>query len=212
MKESLQKGKTLEEALDKALAELNLTEEQIEYEVVDEGRRGFLGILPGREVWVRVRPKETKKERALEFISKICSELGLDVTIACEEEDGEPQQIFVSISGRGMGLLIGRRGQNIDALQYLTNIYTNKITEEEYVRVVIDAEGYREKRRQTLINLAKRLANNAHRNQRKIVLEPMPPHERRIIHIALREDPQIESYSEGEEPFRKVIIDVKRTQ
>jgi spoIIIJ-associated protein len=117
------------------------------------------------------------------------------------------EQVMYNLKGqKELGLVIGHRGETLDALQYLTSIYINKELE-EYYRVLLDAEGYRERRRETLERLAARLANKAEKKQRKVVLEPMPPHERRIIHIKLKENNNVKSYSEGEEPYRKVMIE-----
>ena len=123
------------------------------------------------------------------------------------EEKTNEEQVMYNLKSDDLGIVIGHRGETLDALQYLTSLVVNKETE-EYYRVLLDAEGYRDRRKETLVRLANKLARKAVKTERKVVLEPMPPHERRIIHMALKDNDKVTSYSKGEEPFRKVMIEL----
>lgn len=206
-------GKNVEDAIQKALQKLNLPRDRVNIEVLDEGSRGLLGIIASREARIKVSPKETKEDKAKWFVEAVCSTLGLDVEINAEkEEEEESNHLMLQIRGDSMGLIIGKRGQTIDALQYLTNLVANRVEGDGYLRIVLDAEGYRKRRAQTLESLAQRMAQKALRNKRRVILEPMAPHERRVIHVTLKDNKDVVTYSEGEEPYRKVIIDMKKTQ
>ncbi len=142
---------------------------------------------------------------AINFLKETTEKMGLDVEITAEVND---ECVFVSIEGKGTGTIIGKRGQTLDAIQYLTSLVVNKGTE-DYKRVVVDAENYREKREKTLENLAKRLADKAVRTEKSVKLEPMNPYERMVIHLTLSEDDRVITKSSGEEPYRRVIITQK---
>ena len=133
----------------------------------------------------------------------------MNLTVAIEVEEKEEVVLF-DLKGNDLGILIGRHGQTLDALQYLTNLAANKNAGEGRKRIVLDVEEYRKRREETLVRLAHRLANKVKRRNQRIVLEPMSRHERKIIHMALQDDPQIATYSEGEEPYRKIVIAAKR--
>lgn len=212
MKELIQEGKTVEDAINKALEKLKMEKDQVEITVMDEGNRGILGIIAARDARVKVSPRASRQEKAIQFVEELCSKLGVEMEIEAIEDEGDPRQLTLKLKGRRMGLVIGKRGQTIDALQYLTNLVANKGEGESYLRVILDAEGYRDKRKTTLENLARRLAEKALRNGRRLILEPMPPHERRVIHMVLQDDGRVQTYSEGDEPYRKVVIDLEETQ
>lgn len=201
-----QQGKTVDAAIEEALRKLGVGREQVEIKVVDEGNRGILGLIGSREAMVEVTVKETKIDRAIEFLKKVTHTMDLDVEVEVIKKETDEEQITLNIIGQNLGILIGHRGSTLDSLQYLTSLVANRDGEENYVRIILDAEGYRERRKQTLFQLARRLAEKARTTGRKVVLEPMPPHERRIIHLALQEEKDIKTYSEGREPYRKVII------
>ncbi|AZR74302.1 DNA-binding protein [Anoxybacter fermentans] len=201
-----ERGKTVDDAIESALRKLGVTRDKVEINVIDKGQRGFFGLFGARDAVVEVKLKETKLERAINFLLKVVKAIGLDVKIEVIEEETNDEQITLNLVGENLGLLIGHRGNTLDSLQYLTTLVANRGIGDNYVRVILDAEGYRERRKKTLCQLAKRLAQKAKTTGRKVVLEPMPPHERRIIHLALQDEEGIKTYSEGREPYRKVII------
>lgn len=212
MKRSIEEeAKTVEDAVTKALQRLALSEDRVEIEVIEEGSKGFFGFIGSKDAKIRVTEKIDIGEYAYKFLTDIIDIMDLDVSVDRLENDevDNQQDIELNLHGSNLGILIGRRGQTLDALQYLTSVVVNKEKEDGFLRVQIDAEGYRMRRKKTLENLAHRLARTVKEKRRKIVLEPMPPHERRIIHITLRKDSQVKTYSEGKEPYRKVVISTR---
>jgi spoIIIJ-associated protein len=195
-------GKTVDEALELALIALDTTREEVEFEVLEEPAKAFLGIFGGNEAKIRVTKIKKIDQVAVEFLQSVLDEMNVEASF---NVNFDGKDLNVEMSGTEMALLIGRRGQTLDALQYLVSLIVNK-DREEYVRVILDTENYREKRRATLEKLAKRLARKARKTRKDIVLEPMNPYERRIIHSTLQGNPYVSTRSEGEEPFRKVII------
>lgn len=243
-------GKTVEEAVATALAELGVDRQDVDVEILEEARRGILGI-GSRDAKVRLTVRgevsaeaapaktepasepETAAETAEEapqetaapetpdteaerqavasaaktFLEALFQAMGMDLIIekfVSHKEDA----IILKLHGDGIGVLIGKHGQTLDALQYLTNLAANK-GRKGWNRVILDAENYRQRRRQTLERLAQNLADRVKRTGCKAMLEPMNPYERKIVHVSLQNDPQITTYSEGEEPYRKVVIDLK---
>jgi len=196
-------GRTVEEAIQKGLAELGLGPEQAELEIIAEPAVGFLGLIGSRQARVRLSEKKSPEKFLVEFLQTVLVHFGLEGRIDLSEAE---DKIFIGISGARMGQLIGKRGQTLDALQYLLNVIYHRHFEGHGARVVLDVEDYREKREQTLRELADRLARKAARYRKEVVLEPMNPQERRIIHSALQEHPEVCTYSQGEEPYRKVVI------
>ena len=148
---------------------------------------------------------EKKQERALEFVKSVVEKMGLNAEIDIKEEDGT---LFVNIESPDVGVVIGRRGETLDSLQYLTGLVVNKDSA-QWTRVILDASGYRKRREESLVDLAKKKAQRVKHTKRKLSLEPMNPQERRIIHTALQDDPQVTTFSEGEEPYRRVVIALK---
>lgn len=199
-------GRTVEEAVEQALAELDIKRENAVIEVLEEPSRGFFGILGGRPARVRVSVRETPSLRAKQFLAKVFEAMNLNVNMELEENG---QELFINLSGNGLGILIGRRGETLNALQYLVNLCANK-NQLKKNKIILDVEGYRKRREETLEKLALRLAEKAKKRGRNIVLEPMNPQERRIIHTALQGRDDIYTYSEGEEPFRKIVISPRR--
>lgn len=198
-------GKSIDEAVDKALSELNVKNDEVEIEVIEEGSKGFLGIIGGKEAKVRVTIKLDPIELAKEFLNFITNKIKIDVSY---ETEVRGDYKYINIKGKNVGILIGRRGETLDAIQYLVNLAVQKKIKDR-IRIILDVEGYRTRREQTLIKLANRLADKVLKNNKSIMLEPMNPHERRIIHTALQNKEGIKTYSEGEEPYRKVIITTK---
>ncbi|MBS3976655.1 MAG: protein jag [Syntrophomonadaceae bacterium] len=201
MKSIEKQGKTVEEALNAALKDLQAEKEEVEYQVLEEPSKGLFGIL-ARMARVKVTLKESPAKLAKKFVQEVFKEMEIE---AQTEVQVNGDLITLTFHGDGLGILIGRRGETLDALQYLVNLAVNRRLEKR-VRIILDVEGYRLRREETLIRLAQRLSEKAKRTGQKILLEPMNPHERRIIHTALQNDRLVNTMSEGEEPFRKVVI------
>ena len=212
-------GKTVDEAIELALKDLQTTAEHVHVEVLEEPTKGLLGILGSKHAKVRVSMKEIADEKArveseddfqdenlsqviTEFLTEVLTEMGLDTQIDLVEEE---ECFFANIEGEGLGLLIGKRGQTLEAVQYITNIVANRHSSKR-IRVIIDAEGYRKRREEVLQQLANRLAHRVEKNGESVMLEPMTAHERKIIHTTLQNNPKVLTRSEGEDPNRKVII------
>ncbi len=210
MKSVFKNAKSIDEAVALALEELGATEDMVTIEVLEEGKKGFFGIN-GKEASVMVTLKESDEvllgeapeERAESFLRHILDAMELEAELSIERV--EDNGISIDISGDDMGILIGRRGETLSALQYLTNLAVNRHTE-DYYRIMLDTENYKKRREETLKKLAKKLAGNAVRYRRNVTLEAMNPYERRVIHSALQDDPMVSTYSTGEEPNRKVVI------
>lgn len=223
-------GKTVEEAVALALKELHVTEHDVTVEVLEQPKSGFLGLIGARPAKVAVTlikkeepaqeeniTVETEEAAAIigedpitvgkAFLMDVFEKMNLTVGVEVEEKE---EIVLFDLKGNDLGILIGRHGQTLDALQYLTNLAANKNAGEGRIRIVLDVEDYRKRREETLVRLAQRLANKVKRRNQRIVLEPMSRHERKIIHMTLQEDPQIATYSEGEEPYRKIVIAAKR--
>lgn len=243
-------AKTLDDAITEALVQLGVTSDQLDYEVIEKGSAGFLGIgmkqavIKARrkqkepvaeikeeikeesvkehkvqEIKVKKRPVH-KKETELPSVEQVtidaCEKFVHDVLMAMDMSDvkihskvDEEGALSIDMEGDNMGILIGKRGQTLDSLQYLANRVANKM-QDGYVRVKLDTEDYRRRRKQTLENLAKNIASKVKRTRRSVSLEPMNPYERRIIHSALQGDPAIATHSEGEEPYRRVVVTLVR--
>lgn len=200
-------AKSVDEALDLALQKMETTSDKVEYEVLEKESNGLLGLF-SKPAKIRVRKKETLLDIAENFLKKVCAHMGVDATfeLKCDEE---MSRLDINIVGQDMGLLIGKRGQTLDALQYLTSLVVNKESSTFY-KVKLDTENYRERRKETLENLARNISFKVKKTKQPVSLEPMNPYERRIIHSALQYDKAIETYSEGEEPNRKVVIALKK--
>jgi spoIIIJ-associated protein len=198
---------TKEEAIDEALRELGATPEQVRIEVVEEAAKGLLGFLGGKAVKVKVSLKEDLGQTAALFLR----ELLVNMEITAQVEIFKHKDCTtLNINGKDLGLLIGKHGQTLDAIQYLVNLAVNK-AQLEKERIVVDVEGYRRRREETLRHLALKVADKVKRERRKQILEPMSPHERRIIHATLQEYKEVFTYSEGEDPYRHVIISPQDT-
>jgi spoIIIJ-associated protein len=251
-------GKTIDEALTNALVKLETTSDKVEYEVIEKGSSGILGIFNTKQAVIKVRKKADadmdsfdeeikkaegkvfeKKEKAQEqaqepakdqknvediktgvtmsheeiesrintFLKDMFQAMGMDVTIKISYD--EEENVNVELDGDNMGVLIGKRGQTLDSIQYLTSLVVNK-GKDKYVRIKVDTEDYRKRRKDTLESLAKNIAYKVKRSRRSVSLEPMNPYERRIIHAALQNDKYVSTKSEGEEPFRHVVVFLDR--
>ena len=251
-------AKTVDDAITEASIQLGLVSTELEYEVIEKGSAGFLGIGAKQAVitaWKKEEPKKNKpkkespknfekkpvkeevvkevkeevqeveqvevvekeeklvevepqtKEACEKFLYDVLKTMNMEVTITSEiDEDGS---LAINLEGENMGVLIGKRGQTLDSLQYLTNRVANKM-QEGYIRVKLDTENYRQRRKDTLENLAKNIAHKVKRTKKTFSLEPMNPYERRIIHSALQSDKYVSTHSEGEEPYRRVVVTLNR--
>lgn len=224
-------AKTIEEAVQSALAELKADKEKVDIEVLEQPSKGIFGILGSKNARVRVTLKEEKvpekiqenkmekraeekevkvsdltleKEKARKFLRDVLESMDIKAEIRVRDTS---EGLYINLAGPKMGVIIGRRGQTLDSLQYLVSLVVNKDKERDnFVKVILDTEDYRKKREETLQRLAKRLAERVQKTGKRVELEPMNPYERRIIHSTLQEFEDITTFSEGEEPYRKVII------
>lgn len=200
-------AKTVDDAITESLVQLGTTSDKIEYEVIEKGSNGFLGI-GSRMAKIRVRKKSDVEDYVRDFLNDVFHAMDMKVEIMINKsEDGK--NVDVELKGDEMGVLIGKRGQTLDSLQYLTNLAVGKQVN-EYVKVKLDTEDYRKRRRETLENLARNIAYKVKRTKRSVSLEPMNPFERRVIHSALQNDRYVSTHSEGEEPYRHVVVTLKR--
>jgi spoIIIJ-associated protein len=200
-------AKTVDDAITEALVKLGTTSDRIEYEVIEKGSAGFIGI-GRRDAVIKARKKYSIEDDTREFLNKVFAAMDLQVEIIIDRpEDGNV--VNVELKGDDMGVLIGKRGQTLDSLQYLTNLAVNKHAE-NFVKVKIDTEDYRKRRRETLENLARNIAYKVKRTKHPVSLEPMNPFERRVIHSTLQNDKFVTTHSEGEEPYRHVVVTLKR--
>ena len=200
-------AKNVDDAITQATVQLGINSDQLEYEVLDKGSTGFLGIGSKNAV-IKARKKFSIDENVVEFLSSIFDAMKMEVEILVAVNE-EEHIIEVELKGDDMGILIGKRGQTLDSLQYLTNLAINKHSD-EYYKVKIDTEDYRKRRKETLENLAKNIAYKVKRTKRPVSLEPMNPFERRIIHSALQNDRYVTTHSEGDEPYRHVVVTLKK--
>ena len=202
-------GKTLDEALTNALLKLETTSDKVEYEVIDKGSNGILSIFNYKPAKIKVRKKNTVEDLIREFLYNMFNAMNMAVKVDIIL-DNEECTMDIELSGEDMGLLIGKRGQTLDSIQYLVSLVANK-EKEKYIRVKVDTENYRQRRKETLESLAKNISYKVKRSKRSVSLEPMNPYERRIIHSALQNDKFVSTKSEGEDPFRHVVIFLKTT-
>ena len=190
------------------MLEMGTTADNLEYEVIEKETSGFLGMF-SKPARIKVRIKMSIENTAKQFLQKIFKAMEIDAE-AITIFDEVNNMIDIDIKGEEMGVLIGKRGQTLDSLQYLVSLVINK-NSENYIKVKLDTENYRARRKETLENLAKNIAYKVKRLRKPVILEPMNPYERRIIHSALQNDKYVETYSEGEEPYRKVVINYKKS-
>ena len=200
-------GKTIDDAINKAILELRITSEDLEYIVLEKGSSGILGF-GSKPAVIEAWAKQTIAGTANDFLQSVFETMGMVVNVVSEYNE-EERVLSLDLQGDDMGILIGKRGQTLDSLQYLTSLVVNKKTD-EYVRVKLDIENYRERREETLENLARSIAAKVKKSHKPIVLEPMNPYERRIIHSCLQNDRFVFTSSEGEEPYRHVVVSPKR--
>lgn len=200
-------AKTVNDAITEACQKFEVSSDKLEYEVIEEGNAGFLGI-GAKSAVIKARIKCSISEDAKNFLNDVFAAMKMVVVVDVQYDEDE-KNMNIELSGDDMGVLIGKRGQTLDSLQYLVSLVVNKNLD-EYIRVKVDTENYRERRKETLENLAKNIAYKVKRNKRPVSLEPMNPYERRIIHSALQNDKYVTTHSEGDEPFRRVVVTLKR--
>ncbi|MGN0300359.1 MAG: RNA-binding cell elongation regulator Jag/EloR, partial [Lachnospiraceae bacterium] len=199
-------AKTVNDAITEACKALGVTSDKLDYKVVEEGSNGFLGI-GAKDAQIEAAVKNSVSDVASDFLKDVFAAMNIIVVVDVKY-NAENNEMNIDLSGDDMGVLIGKRGQTLDSLQYLVSLVVNK-GNEDYIRVKVDTENYRERRKSTLENLAKNMAYKVKRTRRPLHLEPMNPYERRIIHSALQNDKFVTTHSEGEEPYRHVVITLK---
>ena len=199
-------AKTVSDAITEACQKLTVSSEKLEYEVLEEGSTGFLGI-GAKPAIIKARVKCSIEDIARNFLDDVFAAMELKVVINIKYNEAS-RAMDIDLSGDEMGVLIGKRGQTLDSLQYLVSLVVNKDAE-DYIRVKVDTENYRQRRKETMENLAKNISYKVKRTKRSVSLEPMNPYERRIIHSALQNDRYVTTHSEGEEPFRHVVVALK---
>ena len=200
-------AKTVDDAITQACQKFSVTSDKLEYEVIEEGSAGFLG-LGSKSAVIKARVKSSVKDIAKTFLNDVFEAMKLTVVIDIRFDEVE-NIMDIDLSGDEMGIKKKKRGQTLDSLQYLTSLVVNKDVE-NYIHVKVDTENYRKRRKDTLENLAKNIAFKVKRTKRAVSLEPMNPYERRIIHSALQNDRYVTTHSEGDEPFRRVVVTLKR--
>ena len=200
-------AKTVNDAITEACQKLTVTSDKLEYEVLEEGSSGFLGI-GAKPAIIKARVKSSVEDTAKDFLKEVFDAMGLIVVVDVKYDEAD-SSMEIELSGDEMGVLIGKRGQTLDSLQYLVSLVVNKNVE-NYIRVKVDTENYRQRRRETLENLAKNISYKVKSTKRHVSLEPMNPYERRIIHSALQNDKYVTTHSEGDEPYRHVVVVLKR--
>ncbi|WP_210367588.1 RNA-binding cell elongation regulator Jag/EloR [Bacillus sp. REN3] len=202
MKQVTATGQTVDEAVESALAQLNTTKDRTEINVIDEGKKGLFGLFGTRPAVVKVTVKIDAIEEAVKYLKSVGEQLGAPIDVDVKK-DGK--HVHFTLSGEKIALLIGKRGQTLNSLQYLTQLVMNRYSE-QFSIVLLDAEDYRKRRNETLIQLAERLAQKAIRTGKSVSLEPMPSYERKVIHTALMSNNKIKTYSDGTEPHRHIVI------
>lgn len=196
-------AKTVDDAITEACQKLSITSDKLDYVVVEEGSTGFLG-LKSKPAIIKAKVKDSLEDKVKAFLDDVFAAMQLDANVKIKYSQ-DSRNMDIDIEGDDMGILIGKRGQTLDSLQYLASLVANKEAD-EYIRVKVDTENYRERRKETLENLARNMAFKVKRTKRPVSLEPMNPYERRVIHSALQDDKYVTTKSEGEEPFRHVVV------
>ena len=200
-------AKNVDDAVIEACQKLVVTRDKLEYEVIEEGSNGFLGI-GSRPAVIKARVRASVDGKAVDFLKEVFAAMNMAVVIDARFDETD-NNLDIDLSGDDMGVLIGKRGQTLDSLQYLVSLVVNKDAQ-DYIRVKVDTEDYRRRRKETLENLAKNIAYKVKRTKRPVSLEPMNPYERRVIHSALQNDRYVTTHSEGDEPFRRVVVPLKK--
>ncbi|WP_294351900.1 RNA-binding cell elongation regulator Jag/EloR [uncultured Clostridium sp.] len=199
-------GKTVDEALSKALEQLNVTKDRVEVDIIEEGTKGLFNFIGSKSAKIKVTLKRDYIYEGKKFLIQVLNTMGIEAEVDIKEEN---DTVYINLIGSNMGTIIGYRGETLDSLQYLVSLVINKEHNVHYKKVILDTENYRHKREETLKKLAEKTAYKVRKKGRAYKLEPMNPYERRIIHSVLQECDDIQTYSEGEEPYRRIVIDLK---
>lgn len=202
MKKLVAIGKTVEAAVKSGLNQLGVDEGRVQVSILEHPSRGLFGLIGSKDAKVELSVKPDGIEEAIHFLREVTGAMDLQVTV---ERNEESEHTTINLTGSELGILIGRRGQTLDSLQYLTNIVANRHSD-KHLRIVLDAENFRERRKQTLEALSERMASRVIRSKREVVLEPMSSQERKIIHSRLQSNPYVKTYSQGDEPNRSIVI------
>ena len=203
MKEVTATGKTIENAIDSALEQLGAERDDVEIEILENPAKGVLGIFGQKDAKVLVRMRQEDPDIVMaDFVETILQKMGIEAKVAASMEGS---RITLDVSGPDMGIVIGRRGETLDALQQIAQLYVNRIYE-EYYKIFLDTEGYRAKREKALVVLAKGLAKKVMKTHKEVALEPMKPYERRIIHTTLQDYNRVSTHSIGTEPNRRLVV------
>jgi spoIIIJ-associated protein len=205
MKKIVVSGRTVEDAVKRGLTELNTTEDRVKVSILQHGSRGLFGLFGTKEAQVELEITPDALEQTILFLQEVFIAMKLEVQV---EKLVNEEGTTLNLIGTDLGILIGRRGQTLDSLQYLVNIVANRYSK-THLRIVLDAESFRERRKKTLEELATRLAGRVIRFKKEVVLEPMSPQERKIIHFQLQDHALVKTFSKGEEPNRRVVIALK---
>ncbi|MBU3109777.1 RNA-binding cell elongation regulator Jag/EloR [Clostridium gasigenes] len=200
-------GKTVNEALKNALKQLNLTEDKVEFEVIQEASRGFFNLIGNKPAKILVKVKRDYIEDGKIFLRNVLDSMGIESEISFKEEN---DMLHINITGPKMGLIIGYRGETLDSLQYLVSLVVNKSHDIPYKKIILDTENYRSKREETLKRVAQKTAYKVRKTGRSFKLEPMNPYERRVIHSELQDNEFIYTYSDGDEPYRRIVVDIRK--
>ncbi len=199
-------GKTVDEALSKALEQLNVTKDRVDVDIIEEGTKGLFNFIGSKSAKIKVTLKRDYIYEGKKFLIQVLNTMGIEAEVDIKEENNT---VYINLIGSNMGTIIGYRGETLDSLQYLVSLVINKEHNVHYKKVILDTENYRHKREETLKKLAEKTAYKVRKKGRAYKLEPMNPYERRIIHSVLQECDDIQTYSEGEEPYRRIVIDLK---
>lgn len=208
MRYVIKQSRTVDDAIRDALLELEVAMEDVEIEVIEEASKGLFGLIGTKEAKIKVTVINDSVNKAKEFIDKLFNSMNIVADIEIKKEDDGLYINISNVDSSDKGIIIGKRGNTLDSIQYLISLTINK-GQHKYIRVFLDIEDYRKKREETLVRLAEKMAEKAKYTNRPVKLEPMNPSERRIIHSALQKYNNVTTYSEGNEPFRRVVIQVK---
>jgi spoIIIJ-associated protein len=208
MRYVIKQSGTVEDAINEALLELEVSREDVEVEIIEEASRGLFGLIGSKEAIVKVMVVNDAVHIAKEFLDNVFFYMSVSADTEISKDDDVLRIDITNVNPSDKGIIIGKRGNTLDAIQYLLSLTINK-DRDDYIRVTLDIEDYRKKREETLVRLAERMADKARKSRRPVKLEPMNPYERRIIHSALQDFEEVTTYSEGSEPYRRVVIQVK---
>lgn len=206
MKKISVSGKSIGEAVEAGLKQLNTTEDRVRISVLEEPAKGLFGLIGSKEATIEMELIPDAVEESKQFLQRLLQAMGVEASVDVEQDE---ETTVLQISGPELGKVIGRRGQTLDALQYLVSIVGNRFSNERF-RIILDAENFRSRRKATLEQLAERLANKVRKTRREVMLEPMSPQDRKVIHSILQHAADVVTYSKGNEPNRRIVIDIKR--